>query len=123
MKDRKGGVDFGEMIWWFLFANGGLVLAFLVPAHILFQGILSPLGLVHTVSDRYLTFAKALDNPIVKVYLLVLIAAPMYHWAHRFRTVIGHMGFVWGRRFHPLVVYGMAVLVTVLAGYILLAAP
>jgi len=115
--------DYLESIWWLLFANGGVVMAVIVPVHILFQGILGPLGIVPVVTDRYSTFVDALANPLIRLYLFALIAMPMYHWAHRFRVLTYHLGFHWGRRYHPLFFYGLAIIGTLVTAYVILAAP
>jgi len=36
-----------HLFWWFMFAQGGVLAAILLPVHILFQGILGPLGVVN----------------------------------------------------------------------------
>lgn len=120
---RTSKPDYLESMWWLLFANGGVVMAVLVPVHILFQGILGPLGIVPVVTGRYSTFVDALGNPLIRLYLFALIALPMYHWAHRFRVLTYHLGFHWGRRYHPLFFYGLAILGTLVTAYVILAAP
>ena len=108
--------------WWGLFAAGGMVAAVLVPVHILVQGVLGPLG-VPVVSGRYQTFAAALANPLVKLYLLVLISLPWFHWAHRFRYSLIGFGLLWGRGLFAFLTYGSAVVGTIIAAYVLLTAP
>ncbi len=108
---RTSKPDYLESIWWLLFANGGVVMAVLVPVHILFQGILGPLGIVPVVTGRYSTFVDALGNPLIRLYL------------HRFRVLTYHLGFHWGRRYHPLFFYGLAILGTLATAYVIVAAP
>ena len=122
VRDVKPRVDHLEMLWWLLFTNGGVVLAVFVPVHILLQGILAPLG-VPVVTDHYSSFVSALGNPVVRLYLFVLIAAPMYHWAHRYRVIVGHLGFRWGKQYHPWAFYGLAILGTLVTAYVLITAP
>jgi len=63
-----------HLYWWFLFSQGGVIAALLIPVHVLIQGILGPLGVVRVVDRHYDTWVQVLGNPIVKLYLLVLIA-------------------------------------------------
>jgi len=109
--------------WWGLFAVGGMVAAVLVPVHILVQGVLGPLGLVPVVSNRYDTFAAALRNPLVKLYLLIFISLPLFHWAHRFRYFLLDLGVRGGKGLLATLMYGGAVAGTLVAGYVVLTVP
>jgi fumarate reductase subunit D len=111
----------GHLIWWFLFAQGGVLAAILIPVHILVQGILGPLGIVPVVDRHYDTWYSALGNPIVKLYILVLIAFPFFHFAHRLRYLLVDLGVPAAKSLPAQAVfYGGAVLVTVATIYILL---
>ena len=107
-----------HLFWWFMFAQGGVIAALLLPVHILFQGILGPLGFVDVVQPDN---AAIIGNPIVKLYLLVLIAVPFFHFAHRLRYLVVDFG-VHAAKSVPaqVVFYGGAVLVTLLTIYVLL---
>lgn len=120
---RKHRIDFAEMFWWFLFAGGGMVLAILIPVNIFVLGVLGPLGVVPGLTGRYAAFSAVLGNPFGKIYFFVLIAAPLFHWAHRFRIVIGHMGVDLGRQLHPWLIYGLAVVGALIAAYVIAVAP
>ena len=109
--------------WWFVFANGGLVAGIFLPVHILIQGILGPLGVVPAVDQHYDTFAAAVANPIVKLYLFVIISLPLYHWAHRLRFFLIDLGVSWGRRFFEYLLYGLAVAGTLVTAFILVTVP
>ena len=111
----------GHLIWWFLFAQGGILAAILIPVHVLVQGILGPLGIVPVVDQHYDTWYSALGNPIVKLYILVLIAFPFFHFAHRLRYLLVDLG-VPAAKSAPAqaIFYGGAVLVTLATIYILL---
>jgi len=105
-------------LWWFLFAQGGVLAAVLLPVHILFQGILGPLGVVKVVTPDN---TAILGNPIVKLYLLVLIAVPFFHFAHRLRYLLVDFGVPAARSVPAQVVfYGGAILVTLVTIYVLL---
>ncbi len=109
--------------WWGMFAVGGMVAALLVPVHILVQGVLGPLGIVPAVDRQYETFAAALANPLVKLYLLVLISLPLFHWAHRFRFFLLDLGVRGGKGPLAVVMYGSAVGGTLITAYVLLTVP
>jgi fumarate reductase subunit D len=107
-----------HLYWWFLFAQGGVIAAILLPVHILFQGILGPLGIVNVVRPDDVSL---LANPIVKLYLLVLIAVPFFHFAHRLRYLLVDLGIPAARSVPAQVVfYGGAIAVTLLTIYVLL---
>ena len=110
-----------HLIWWFLFAQGGVIAAILLPVHILVQGILGPLGIVHVVDRNYDTWATVVGNPIVKLYLLVLIALPFFHFAHRLRYLLVDLGVPAARSLPAQVIfYGAALVVTLVTIWILL---
>jgi fumarate reductase subunit D len=107
---------------WALFANTALISALIVPAHILVQGVLAPLGLVPSFDRRYSTFAAALSNPLVKVYLLLLMAVCFYTFGHRIRYMLLDLG-VHGKQFFGVLLYGLAAIGTVVAGYVIFTVP
>ena len=107
-----------HLFWWFLFAQGGVLAAILLPVHILFQGILGPLGYVNVATPGDVGL---LGNPIVKLYLLVLIAAPFFNFAHRLRYLLVDFGVHAAKSIPAQVVfYGGAIAVTLLTIYVLL---
>lgn len=107
-----------HLFWWFMFAQGGVIAAILLPVHIVLQGILGPLGIVKVVTPDNATI---LGNPIVKLYLLVLIAVPFFHFAHRLRYLLVDLGVPAARTVPAQVVfYGGAILVTLVTIYVLL---
>jgi fumarate reductase subunit D len=111
-----------HLFWWFMFSQGGLFAAVLLPVHIVVQGILGPLGIVPVVDRHYDTWISILGNPIVKLYLLVLISLPFFHFAHRLRYLLVDLGVPAAKTVPAQVVfYGAAVVVTVLSIYVLLA--
>jgi fumarate reductase subunit D len=110
-----------HLFWWFIFAQGGVLAALLIPVHILVQGILGPLGIVPVVDRHYDTWISILGNPIVKLYLLVLISLPFFHFAHRLRYLLVDLGVPAAKTLPAQVIfYGGAVVVTLAAIYILL---
>lgn len=118
MKDR---LALSHLFWWFLFSQGGLIAAVLVPVHVLVQGILGPLGVVHVVDRHYDTWVNVLSNPLVKLYLLVLIAFPFFLFAHRIRYFVVDLGINAARGVPAQVIfYGGAVVVTLVTIWVLL---
>ena len=110
-----------HLFWWFMFSQGGVLAALLVPVHILVQGILGPLGIVPVVDRHYDTWIRILGNPIVKLYLLVLIAVPFFLFAHRLRYLLVDLG-VSGAKGVPaqVIFYGGAIAVTLVTIWVLL---
>jgi len=110
-----------HLFYWLMFAQGGVIAAVLIPVHVLVQGILGPLGIVPVVDRHYDTWISILGNPIVKLYLLVLIAAPFYHFAHRLRYLLVDLGVPAAKGVPAQVIfYGGAVLVTLFTIWLLL---
>ena len=110
-----------HLFWWFMFAQGGVIAALLIPVHVLVQGILGPLGIVPVVDRHYDTWVSVLGNPLVKLYLLVLIAFPFFHFAHRLRYLLVDFG-VHAAKSVPaqVIFYGGAILVTLITIWVLL---
>jgi fumarate reductase subunit D len=110
-----------HLFWWFMFSQGGVVAAIFIPVHVLLQGILGPLGVVPVVDRHYDTWTRVLSNPLVKLYLLVLIAIPFFHFAHRLRYLLVDFG-VHAARGVPaqVVFYGGAIVVTLVTIWVLL---
>jgi fumarate reductase subunit D len=110
-----------HLFWWFMFAQGGVIAALLIPVHVLVQGILGPLKVVPVVDQHYDTWISILGNPIVKLYLLVLIAFPFFHFAHRLRYLLVDLGVPAARGLPAQVIfYGGAVAVSLFTVWLLL---
>jgi fumarate reductase subunit D len=111
----------GHVFFWFMFANGGVITALLMPVHVLVQGILGPLGIVPVVDRHYDTWVNVLGNPLVKLYLLVLIGFAFFHFAHRLRYLLVDLGVPAAKSVPAQVVfYGGAILIGLLTIYVLL---
>lgn len=110
-----------HLFFWFLFSQGGVLAALVLPAHVLVQGILGPLGLVPVADRHYDTWVNVLGNPLVKLYLLVLFAFAFFHYAHRIRYFLVDLGLHAARGVPAQVIfYGGAVVVTLITLWILL---
>ena len=110
-----------HLFFWFLFSQGGVLTALLLPVHVLVQGILGPLGLVPVADRHYDTWVNVLGNPLVKLYLLVLFAFAFFHYAHRIRYFLVDFGLHAARSLPAQVIfYGGAGVVTLITLWILL---
>jgi len=104
-----------EPFWWALFGAGGMVAALFLPATVLVTGIGVPVG---SVTEDHLR--SLLSNPLVRLYLFVLISLSLFHWAHRFRFTLVDLGLQAARGAVAWLCYGSAVLGTVLAALLAL---
>jgi fumarate reductase subunit D len=106
-------------IVWSLFAGGGMLAAFLLPAMIFITGLAVPLGLLPEDAlgyDRMLAFA---GNPIGKLVLFGAIFLLLWHAAHRLRMTLHDLGIRSGR-IAMLSCYGLAGLGSIVAVVVLL---
>lgn len=118
-RQRRPAVS--HLFFWFLFSQGGVIAAMLIPVHVLVQGILGPLGIVTVVDRHYDTWVSILRNPIVKLYILLLIAASFFHFAHRLRYFLVDLGVQAAKTVPAQVLfYGGAVAVTLITIWVLL---
>lgn len=108
---------------WAIFAQCAVITAILVSAHILVQGLLGPLGVLPYPDRSYEAMARAFANPLVKVYFFVLFASSFYVFGHRLRYLLLDLGLHRGKRLFGLLLYGLAGLGTVAAGYVLITVP
>ena len=106
-----------DPFWWGLFAVGGVVAAFLVPVHLFLHSLAIPLG---WISPGHGVMLALVGHPLIKIYLFVLIALPLYHWAHRFRFILEDVGLHSFRAPIAVLCYGAAVVGTVLTIWVLL---
>lgn len=103
---------------WLLFSAGGTVAALLYPVHVLLVGLAFPLGWVEP--PRYESLHALASHPLTRLYLLVLISLPLFHWAHRFRyTLYDGLQLKHLTELIAVLCYGTALAGTVLAAYVL----
>lgn len=110
-----------HLFFWFMFSQGGVISAILLPVHVLVQGILGPLKIVTVADQHYDTWVLLLGNPLVKIYILVLVMFSFFHFAHRTRYFLADLGVHAAKGLPAQVVfYGGAVVVTLATIWILL---
>jgi len=75
-----------EPFFWILFSAGGMMAALFIPIHLFLFGLAFPLGWLQAPSyEQIMALARM---PLVRIYLFVLCALPLFHWAHRFRYTL-----------------------------------
>ncbi len=116
-------IDKTEPFLWGLFSAGGVVAALFVPIHIIIAGLAVPLGLLGADAVGYTHMRALLGNPLVKLYLFVLVALPLFHAAHRLRFALKDMGLKAPGQILGMVLYSGAILGTVVAAIILAGLP
>ena len=92
-----------------------MVAALFLPATVIVTGIGIPAGWVTEEHLRAL-----LGNPLVRLYLFVLISLSLFHWAHRFRFTLVDLGLQAARSVVAWLCYGSAVVGTLLAALLAL---
>jgi fumarate reductase subunit D len=103
---------------WLLFSAGGTVAALLFPIHLLLNGLAFPLGLLP--APTYDSLRSLVGHPLTRLYLLVLISLPLFHWAHRFRyTLYDGLQLKHLTILIAVLCYGAALVGSVLAAYTL----
>jgi len=111
-----------EPFLWMLFSAGGVVAAMLIPIHLFLFGVAFPLGWLDGPS--YANLLALVSHPLARLYLFVLCALPLFHWAHRFRyTLYDGLQIKHLNELINTFCYGGAILGTVLAGWLLWRIP
>lgn len=108
-----------EPLWWLLFAAGGTVSAFVLPVMMLLTALAAPLGWAPE-AFAYERVANLVRHPLSRLFLFVVIALPLFHWAHRFRYgVIEGLQLRQAGRLMEVACYGTAMALTAIAAVIL----
>jgi fumarate reductase subunit D len=107
-----------EAFFWTLFSAGGVIAALLIPVQLFLFGLAFPLGWIQPPSYEHLRALAGL--PVARIYLFVLCALPLFHWAHRFRyTLYDGLQVKHLNEVIFILCYGGAVAGSMLAGYLL----
>ena len=108
-----------EPLLWMLFSAGGVVSAMLMPVLLLIFGVAVPLGWV--AAPNYERLLAVLSNPLIRLVLFGLCMLSLFHWAHRFRhTLYDGLQIKHLNEMIAITCYGVAIIGSVAAGYILL---
>jgi fumarate reductase subunit D len=99
-----------EPFWWTFFGAGGMIAALLMPITVFITGIGVAAGWVTEDHLRSL-----IANPLVRLYVFVLISLSLFHWAHRFRFTLVDLGLKSIRSLVAVLCYGAAIVGTVVA--------
>jgi fumarate reductase subunit D len=107
---------------WLLFSAGGTVAAFVHPALLLLVAFVIPSGAAG--QGLQASVPDLLGPPIVRTALGIVIALPLFHWAHRFRYTL-YDGLQLKHLFGLVAAlcYGSALVSTVVATYLLWSIP
>ncbi|NIR45451.1 MAG: fumarate reductase subunit D [Gemmatimonadetes bacterium] len=109
-----------EPILWALFSGGGMVAALVLPALVFLLWIAAPLGWVTLPS--YGELVELVRHPISRLSIFALASLSFYHWAHRFRyTLYDGLQLYHLNELIAVLTYGSATLLTLAAGFLLVA--
>ena len=108
-----------DPIWWGLFSAGGTLAAFLFPVHVMVTGVGIAFGWVSPQVLSYPRMIALLENPLLQIYVFLLISLPLFHWAHRFRFVLMDLGLRNLKTPVAVLCYGVAMVGTLLAALLL----
>lgn len=109
-------------MWWFLFANGGAISAIFMPVHEIVQGVLNPAFGVPSWTEDAKHIVWTLGNPLVVLYLIVLIGFTFVHTAHRTIYALGDIGLLAIRKPLEYLLYALAGVGTLIAAFVLITA-
>jgi len=108
-----------EPIFWSLFAAGGVVAAMFIPILIVFTGLVIPFALVGEEPFVYERTQGAISHPLIRIFIFALIALPLFHFAHRFRSILSDIGLMNIRPIISVFCYGSAIVGTVITAIVL----
>lgn len=104
-----------EPIWWSLFAAGGMVAALVLPVTVLLTGIAVPAGWISADA-----FFRLIHHPLARIYLFFVIFLSLFHGGHRTLLTLVDLGFRSVRPALAILLYGGAIVGTVLAAVFLI---
>ncbi|MFQ5553570.1 MAG: hypothetical protein ACE5EW_07640 [Thermoplasmata archaeon] len=109
--------DVGSAVFWQFFALGGFVVALLLPVHIVLFHAGTDLGLLQEDLTTFDGMLAWVGDPLVRIYLIVLVGGALFHGAHRFKYVLFDLGMK--RAYRPVgsllyIIAGLATALTAL---------
>src|SRR5215472_7883891 len=107
-----------EPLLWLLFSAGGVMAALVIPIQLFLFGLAFPLGWL--TSPSYTSLLELVRHPFIRLYLFVLCALSLFHWAHRFRyTLYDGLQVKHLNELINVFCYGGAIVGSVVAGFLL----
>jgi fumarate reductase subunit D len=104
---------------WLLFSGGGVISALFFPVMAFLFAIAYPLGWV--AAPDFDRLSALVRHPLTRLFLFVLVALPLFHWAHRFRyTLYDGLQLYHLTNFIAVLCYGAAAIVSLAAMWVLL---
>ena len=111
-----------EPLLWMLFSAGGVLSAILMPVLLFLFGVAFPLGWMATPTHTQML--AVLTHPLAGLIVFALCALSLFHWAHRFRhTLYDGLQIKHLNEVIALLSYGIAVVGTVVAAYLIWQIP
>ena len=106
---------------WMLFSAGGVVSAVFLPVLLFLFAVAFPLGWI--AAPDHADLHGVVRSPLTILVLFGVLMLSLFHWAHRFRHTL-YDGLQLQHLKRPIAVacYGAAVVGTLIAAYVLLAA-
>lgn len=101
-------------IIWGLFAAGGTVAAFVLPALILITCLAVPLGLISADTLSYEHLLQSMQHPLTRLVIFGVLFLIIWHAAHRMRITAHDLG-IRNDTLTMIICYGIAAAGTVLA--------
>lgn len=80
-----------EIVDWAIFTGGAFIAALVLPAHIIMTNIASPIG-ISNVSLGYDAIVVRLSNPLIRLYLFVVLGGTIWFCMHRIRFILYGIG-------------------------------
>lgn len=107
-----------EPVLWAMFSGGGMLAALLLPVPAALLWVAEPLGWIELDGLAGLAL-----HPLTRLFLFVFVTLAFFHWAHRFRyTLYDGLQLYHLEQLIATVTYGLATVLTLVAGYVLLTA-
>ena len=110
-----------EVVWWSLFAVGGVVAALLIPALIFITGLALPFvaeGQFPGVQMKSGIIVSLVRSLLGRLVLFMAISLPLFHCVHRIRHTLKDLGLHGAQGLVAFLCYGSAIVGTVLAGWL-----
>ncbi len=83
-----------EAIDWMLFGGGGIVAALVLPIHIIATNVLPAFTFAPTIFTQYQLTAAKVGEPLIKLYLILVLSLSTWHATHRVRFILFDLGLV-----------------------------